>query len=82
VYEVAKAHARYLGYEVCDAFMWTACTPPPGDLEAMGPVVRLSLCMRRRSGKHCKPTREALYIDVERRAGGRFHLKTATIEPV
>jgi hypothetical protein len=82
VYEVAQAHARYLGYEVygLDAvYPAHAPTPPPGDLGAVGPVVRIKLIVFRRSGKHRKPIYEDLYVDVERRAG-KFHPKRATVE--
>jgi hypothetical protein len=84
VYEVAKAHARYLGYEVADdayRSRWFSCTPPPGDLEAVGPVVRVELHVFRRTGKHrSRPEYEVLYVDVERRPGNKFHPKTAPIQ--
>jgi hypothetical protein len=80
VYEVAKAHARYLGYEVRVPIgvHKHACTPPPGDLSEVGPVVRIKLIVFRRSGKHRQPVYENLYVDVERRAG-KFHPKTANV---
>jgi hypothetical protein len=71
VFEVAKAHARYLGYEVHG---FNGCAPPPGDFGAMGPVVRLKLIVFRRSRKHRQPEYEDLSVDVERRAG-KFYAK-------
>ena len=84
VHEVAKTHARYLGYEVHGlggmyATHAYGCNPPPGDLGAVGPVVRIKLVVFRRSGKHRQPVYEDLYVDVERRAG-KFHPKRATVE--
>jgi hypothetical protein len=82
VYKVAAAHARYLGYEIYQGlFAWGAdCEPPPGDLETMGPVVPIRLVVFRRTGKHhSKPDYEVLYVDVERRPGGKLHPKTGTI---
>lgn len=77
VYEVAMAHARYLGYEVQ---MAGGFGPPPGDLRDVGPVMRVNVFVFRRSGKHRKPEREVLTVDVERRAG-KFHAKTANTDP-
>src|SRR5215472_13802392 len=76
VWEVAKAHARYLGYEVHGA---SGYGPPPGDLGAVGPVMRFKLLVSRRSGKHRQPIHETLHIDVERRAG-KFQPRTVDIE--
>lgn len=77
VYEVAKAHARYLGYEVHAA---GGNGPPPGDLRDMGPVMRVKVIVFRYSGKHRQPERAVLAVDVERRAG-KFHVKAAQIDP-
>jgi hypothetical protein len=84
VYEAAKAHARYLGYEVhwpasVNAYHPYGCNPPPGDLGEAGPVARIKLVVFRRSGKHRQPIYEDLYVDVERRAG-KFHPKRATTD--
>ena len=77
---VAVEHARYLGYEVGDASTWTPRIPPPGNLEAEGPVVRVELHVFRRTGKHRpRPEYEVLYVDVERRSGGKFRPKTAAV---
>lgn len=77
VYEVAIAHARYLGYEVHNA---GGFDPPPGDLRDVGPVVRVKVFVYRRNGKHLKSRYEILAVDVERR-GGKFHAKTAHVDP-
>jgi hypothetical protein len=78
VYEVAKNHARYLGYEVQRA--GGGFRPPPGDINDVGPVVRVKVYVLRRSGKHRQPVHEVLTVDVERR-GGKFHAKTASVDP-
>lgn len=83
VYGVAEAHARYLGYEVNrrfpDVIPRVECEPPPGDLETIGPVVRVKLSVLRRTGKHrSKPEYERLYVDVERRPGGKFRVKASS----
>jgi hypothetical protein len=89
VYEVAKAHARYLGYEVYGpnpppsgpvALYLYGCHPPPGDLGKVGPVARITLRVFRRSGRHKEPVYENLYVDVERRAG-KFHPKKVAATP-
>jgi hypothetical protein len=76
-YEVAKAHARYLGYEV---IMERGYGPPPGDLRDVGAVMRIKLIVSRRSAKQRQPEPEELAVDVERRAG-KFHAKTANVDP-
>jgi hypothetical protein len=72
VYEVAVAHARYLGYEVYGA---GGMMPPPGDLRDVGPVVHVRVTVFRRNARHLTQT---LAVDVERRAG-KFHVKSATV---
>jgi hypothetical protein len=76
VTEVAKAHARYLSYEVHGGGA-DGCNPPPGDIADVGPVTRVPLVVSKRTERH-KPIYETLWVDVERRAG-RFHPKAAGI---
>jgi len=77
VIEVAKAHARYLGYEVRSV---EGYGPPPLDSGDVGPVMRVKLLVFKRSRKHGQPIHEILSVDVERRAG-KFHPKTADRAP-
>ena len=65
VLEVARAHARYLGYEI---HRGGGYGPPPGDFRDLGPVMRIKLLVFRRNGKHRQPVYEDLAVDVERHA--------------
>jgi len=75
VYEVARAYAQYLGYEIYGFGTWG---PPPGNL---GPIVRVKLVVARRSENRRPSPHVDLWVDVERRAGNKFHAKSATTEP-
>jgi hypothetical protein len=75
VNEVAKTYARYLGYEVRGIGPWE---PPSGNL---GPVVRVKVFVARRTESRRLPPQMELWVDVERRAGNKFHAKSATTEP-
>jgi hypothetical protein len=86
VVEIAKAHARYLGYEVLSVLGegvvgYTPCIPPPGNLADVGPVVRVRLVVPGKRWRHNEPIPETLFVDVERRSG-KFHVKKAILARV
>lgn len=66
VFDVAIAHARYLGYEISRT---AGSETPPGDLTQVGPVMRIRLLVYRSQKRHAQPLFELIYVDVERRAG-------------
>lgn len=73
VFEVARAHARYLGYKV---YRIAGEEMPPGDPAKVGPVMRIKLFVVRDQKRHGQPAYELIYVDVERHAG-KFSAKTA-----